>query len=265
MNAFLASKEYSKESITHQSILHTLQSMAQGKGWPVNAKARLALLYLIGKAKSRVHIEIFWPPITTASAPVIARSGLKVVARAYTYFVRTLVEELPAAFLVLNLADMGAWVKQLNSWSPDYIGEADCKDQFNHIPPSLVIQHMKEAAAGLKARRRWRAATLGRSIHKENRQLGRTGPAKKGAFHFMPMDELVSLVEFSLTHDNVNHGAVQALSPWAGHLVPTPQTSIVYRMCKRLVSRMRNLGEMSVTDASILQRRLPSNDIVALR
>ena len=62
---------------------------------------------------------------------------------------------------------------------------------------------MKEATAWLKVRRRWRAATLGWSIHKENHPLDCFGQAKKGAFHFMPMDKLVSLLEVSLTQDNV--------------------------------------------------------------
>ena len=110
----LAGQEYCKETVTTQSILHTLQSQAQGNGWPVNAEARLALLYLIGKAKSRIHIEILWPPIAAAPSPIIARSCLRVAARAYTCFVRTLVAKLPTAFPVLNLLDMGAWVQQLH-------------------------------------------------------------------------------------------------------------------------------------------------------
>ena len=75
----------------------------------------------------------------------------------------------------------------------------------------LVIQHMREAAAWLRARRQWRATTLGWSIHKENRQLDRASPARKGAFHFMSMDDLISLAEFSLTSDNV---VLVAGEPW---------------------------------------------------
>ena len=177
----------------------------------MNAKARLALLYLLGKAKSRARVAILWRPIAAASTPVVSRSRLRVAACAYTCFVRALVAELPAAFLVLNLNDTGAWIKQLGSWGAECIGEADCKDQFNHVPPTLVIQHMREAAAWLHARRRWRVTTLGWSIHKENRQLDRAGPAKKGTFHFMSMDDLISLVEFSLTSDNVVPAAGE---PW---------------------------------------------------
>ena len=80
----------------------------------------------------------------------------------------------------------------MGSWSGDCIREADCTDH-----PTLVIQHMKEAAAWLRARRCWRATTLGWSIHKENRYEDRASAAKKGTFHFVQMGELVSLMEFS--------------------------------------------------------------------
>ena len=128
---------------------------------------------------------------------------------------------------------------------------------------------MKEAAAWFKAHRRRHASTLGWSIHKENSQLDRAGPAKKGAFHFMPMDELVSLVEFSLTRDNV---VLASGEPWhPSGAIPmggsfSAQSADLHCvwMCKKMVSLMCYLGEMSVTDAGILQWHLPSNDVVAL-
>ena len=122
----------------------------------------LALLYLIGKAKSRIAVEILFQPIAAASSPLVSRSHLRAAARAYTCFLRTLINQLPAAFLVMNLKDMGQWIQKLDSWSPQCIGEADCKEQFNHVPPPpTVITHMREAAAWRQARRRWRATTLG--------------------------------------------------------------------------------------------------------
>ena len=91
----------------------------------MNATARLALLYLTGKAKSRAHVAILWRPIAAAATPIVTRSRLRVAARAHTCFVRALVAELPAAFLVLNLNDMGAWVKQLGSLGTECIGAAE--------------------------------------------------------------------------------------------------------------------------------------------
>ena len=69
----------------HQGIRHpgcifqSIQNLAGQRGWSVNPWARLALLYLIRKAKSSTHIEILWRPIVVAPPPpVIARSRLRV-------------------------------------------------------------------------------------------------------------------------------------------------------------------------------------------
>ena len=94
-------------------------------------------------------MEVLWRPIAVASSPLVSRSHLRVAARAYTCFLLTLVSELPAVFLVLSLNDMGQWVQKLDSWSPQCIGEADCKEQFDHVPSSTVISHVREAAAWL--------------------------------------------------------------------------------------------------------------------
>ena len=243
---------YMRESDAHLDILNCLQSQASSKKWPVNAKARRWLLYLIGKATSRARIKILWRPIAAASSSVIARSRLRIAARAFSCFIRTFVDELPAAFLVLNLNDMGALVRQLASWGPVCIAEADCKDPFNHVPPALVVQHLREASAWLKARRRWRATTLGWSIHKDNSRLDRAGPPKKGTFHFVSMEQLLELVEFSLLHDNV---VLASGEPWRrGVAIPmggsfSAQSADLHRvwMCKKLVARLRQLGDLSVS------------------
>ena len=86
----------------------------------------------------------------------------------------------------------------------------------------------------------------------------------------MRMDELVSLVEISLTRDNV---VLASGEPWRrSGAIPTggsfnAQSADLHCvwMCKKMVSLMRNFGEMSVTDDGILQRRLPGNDVVGLR
>ena len=153
LHTFLAGQENCKETVTAQSILHSLQSEAQGNGWPVNSKQgwRYSTSYI---RPNPAYTLNFCGPIAAASSLAIARSRLRVAPRAYTCFVRTLVAKLPAAVLVLSLSNKAAWVQQLNSWSLGCIDEADCKDEFNHIPPSLVIQHMKDATAWLKALRR---------------------------------------------------------------------------------------------------------------
>ena len=260
LQPFLSNQEYSRENTSHQDILHTLLDSASACRWPVNKQARLALLYLIGRAKSRTKVEILWRPIAAASSPIVSRSRLRVAARAYTCFLRTLVAELPCAFLVLGLNDMGAWVKRLGSWSPERIGEADCKDQFNHIPPALVVQHMSEAAAWLKARRRWRATTLGWSVHKESGQLDRAGPAKKGTFQIMPMDELRDNVVLAAGELWRRGGAI----PMGGSFSAQSVDLHCVWMCKKLVSLLRQMGAMSLSGDVVLQWQLPTSVSVAL-
>ena len=154
LQSFMGQQGYQKETTSPDSIFQAIENSAKHHAWPLNNKARLALLYLIGKGKSQIQTEILWRPIAASPAPVISRSRLRVAAHAFTCFVRTLVSELPACFLVLNLNDMGQWVNRLSSWCVEVIGEADCKEQFNNVHPATVVQHMKEASAWLKQRRR---------------------------------------------------------------------------------------------------------------
>ena len=62
------------------------------------------------------------------------------------------------------------------------------------IPPSSVLQHMRDAATWLTTRRRWRATTLVWSIHKTNESHDRAGEGKRGTFHVLSMNDLISLV-----------------------------------------------------------------------
>ena len=211
LQSFMHQQGYHKETASPDSIFQAIQSLAKNHAWPLNNKARLAVLYLIGKAKSQVQTEMLWRPIAPSPAPVLSRSRSRVAARAFTCFVCTLVSELPACFLGLNLNDMGQWVNRFSGWSVEVIGEADCKEQFNNVHPATVVQHMKEASTWLKQQRRWRAATLGWSIHKENKKLDRAGEAKKSTFDFLSMDALIELVSFSLLQDNV---VLAAGEPW---------------------------------------------------
>ena len=199
----MQAQHYDKVTMGTDDVFQAMQGAASTHQWPMNSKARLALLYLIGKAKPQLHTEILWRPIAAAPSLIISRSRLCVAARAFTCFVRCLVSELPGCFLLLNLNDMGRWFNKLFTWFVEVIGEADCKEPFNNFHPRTVVKHMREAAAWLKKRRQWRASTLGFSIHKEHKHLDHAGEAKKSTFDFMSMEQLVELVEFSLLTDNV--------------------------------------------------------------
>ena len=103
-----------------------------------------------------------------------------------------------------------------------------------------------------------------------NRRLDRAGQAKKSTFHFLTMDQLISLVEFSLTCDNV---VLAAGEPWRrGGAIPmggpfSAQSADLHCiwMCKKSVSLLRAMGDMMVTDSGIVQWTLQTGDIVALQ
>ena len=144
------------------------------------------LLYLIVKAKSHVSAVVLWRPIAAASAPLVNKSKLHVAAWAFTMFVQTLVWEIPAGFLTLNPEDMGPWIQQLGTLGGTCIREADCKKQFNVIPPSAVAAHMYWEASWLKLRRQWRATTLVLSVCKTNEKYNHPGEGKQSVSAYAP-------------------------------------------------------------------------------
>ena len=126
------------------------------------------------------------------------------------------------------------------------------------------------ASVWLKQRRRWRATTLGWSIHKENKKLDRAGEAKKSTYNFLSMDALIELVHFSLLQDNI---VLAAGEPWCrsgavpmGGPFSAESADLHYvRCCKKFVHLLHRMGAMSLTADGILQRALPDGNTVALQ
>ena len=136
------------ESRELSQVLQSLNSQISSFCWPSSKQASLVLSYLIAKAKSMVHVEVLWRPIAAAPKPLISKSIWRVAARAFTRFVSTLVDEIPAGFLTCSLQGVGTWVKLLLKWGATRIEEADCKVRFIVIPPAAIVEHMKEAQPG---------------------------------------------------------------------------------------------------------------------
>ena len=111
-------------------------------------------------------------------------------------------KEKAAGFCTLNLQEMGAWVQQLGQWGAICIGEAACKEQFNVIPPSSVIDHIHQAAAWGKHSAHGGLPPLV-SVHRTNKKLDQPGEGKRGIVSIMSMAKLISIVEFSWTQDHV--------------------------------------------------------------
>ena len=154
-------------------VLLGLREFASDSGWVCGERARLALLYLIGKGKSLSKPVITWRPICGNCAPVIPRWRLRIAARAFTCFLRFLSKEVTGCFLHLSIQDVAGWLDDLNSSGCTVIGEADCKDQFNRILPRDVLKHLDDATEWLRNERQWRATQMFWSIHKFDKCLDR--------------------------------------------------------------------------------------------
>ena len=135
---------------------------------------------------------------------------------------------------------------------------SDCKEQFNNVHPATIIQHMCEAAAWLKQRRRLCATTLGLNVHKQNIKLDIAGQTKKSTFDFISMDALIELAWFSLLQDNKVLAAgeswrCECAIPMGGPFSTQSADLQCVRRCKTLVHLLRHMGAMSVTPSGILQ------------
>ena len=154
---FLHAEKYSISTESRGDLLQGLLDLVQSKGWVTSNKARLALLHLIGKGKSLSLKHIIWRPICAKPAPVVPRWKLRRAARAFTCFLKSLSSHITGSFLHLSIQDVGRQMLDLNTWHCTVIGEADCKDQFNRILPSDLLQSFHEATEWLHSKCRWRA------------------------------------------------------------------------------------------------------------
>ena len=91
---------------------------------------------------------------------LIPRWKLRIAARAFTCFLKTLSQEISGSFLHLSIQGVAQWMTDLNSWNCTVIGEADCKDQFNRNLPADVLQHFDAATQWLRSQRGWRATQM---------------------------------------------------------------------------------------------------------
>ena len=199
---FLRTERYTDTNRPPAEVLSGLCDLVRGKGWACHDRARLALLYLIGKGKSLALPRITWRPICAQSAPVIPRWRLRIAALAFTCFLKTLAREIPGSFLHLSIQGVAHWMTDLNAWNCTVLGEADCKDQFNRILPSDVLNHFQQATKWLRSQRRWRATQMFWSLHKYDKRLDRCGKASACNFDMLSHSELTDLITFYLQDDN---------------------------------------------------------------
>ena len=199
---FVVQERYKPVNTPLQDVGRGLKHRVAQSCWKLGVRPRVALMYLLGNAKSLQLPNILWRPIAAVSRPFVSRHTLRIAARAFTCFLRCLCEEITAAILVLRVTDIAPWVQQLGSWGATCIGEADCKEQFNRIRPNTTVRELRAASQILHQRRRWGALDIVCSVHHDYKHLDRAGKAASFAFWHISHDELVPLVQFSLTEDN---------------------------------------------------------------
>ena len=200
-DSFLIAEDYTVNTDDRSGILVGLRELASGKGRLCSDTAHLALLYWIGKRKSLCMPVISWRPIFANCAPVIPRWRSRMAARAFTCFLRFLSEEVTRCFSHLSIQEVAGWLDDLNTWGCTVVGEADCKDPFNHILLCDVLKHLDDATEWLRNERQWRAAQMFWSIHKYDKCLDRCRKLNSYIFDVISHDELTSLIQFCLQED----------------------------------------------------------------
>ena len=255
--SFLITENYTVQDEDRSHVLLGLRELASGSGWVCSDRARLALLYLIGKGKSLHKPVITWRPICANCAPVVPRWRLRIAARAFTCFLRLLSKEVTGCFLHLSIQDVAGWLDDLNSWGCTVIGEADCKDQFNRILPRDVLQHLDDATQMF-----W-------SIHKYDKCLDRCGKANAYNFDVISHEELTGLIRFCLQEDRFCVAVGQCWSrafalPMGGPF--RAQAADLHSIWKFHLNKQRfyELGELSFTARGFPIWKNPNGRIVSL-
>ena len=216
LEEFLKKEGYIKCTDTSETVAATVRIAIHANGWDDNPDGRLATLYLIGKAKSLLKAQWLWRPIAALPQPLLHKRDLKVAARATTALLQLLAEEIPGNFMVHSVNRVADWFYWLDGIQCTYLVELDCKDQFNHVPPSQVASHLTQSTDWVAKRRRWRSQEIVWSIHRESKRLDRAGQANSGKFWFLTNDELIKKVKFELRHNNYvqSTGSIRGIYIW---------------------------------------------------
>ena len=172
-------------------------------GWARSKQAKLCRLYIIGKAKSLwAGKGWLWRPIAASPAPIVNPSQLRVAARAFTRFLKYLTVELPFSILRLSVTNLAAWFYWAGGQGLHTITELDCKEHFNFVQPADVQDHMVDASALLRNKRRWRMSEVVWSVHHMHSTLDSAGKASAYGFRYITHDQLRSIVQHELSNNN---------------------------------------------------------------
>ena len=153
LEEFLKKEGYIKCTNAPETVAATVRKAIHANGWEDNPNGRLATLYLTGKAKSLLKAQWLWRPMAAVPQPLLPKRAPKVAARATTALLRLLAEEIPGNFMVHSVNRVADWFYWLDNIQCTYLVELDCKDQFNHVPPSQVASHLTQSTDWIAKRR----------------------------------------------------------------------------------------------------------------
>ena len=179
------------------------------KGWTHNAARKLAVQYLIGKGKSLQKGMWLWRGITPPPPPLLPKRDLRIAARANTTFLRVLCKEMPCAFVARGVNEVSRWFHWLSTIQCTYIGEVDCKDEFNNVHPDDIDSHLAQASNWLTHRKRCRMRVLVWSVHKDTKRLDRAGKGNSSKFWYLTHERMTNTIMFEMNHNNVVRAAGQ--------------------------------------------------------
>ena len=98
---FLETEGYSETAHTDAQVTELMKDVVSGKEWPANSRAQICRLYLTGKAKSLSKGR--WRPIAANPQLVVVKQTLWIAARAFTEFLRNLIDEIPLTFQAMRV------------------------------------------------------------------------------------------------------------------------------------------------------------------
>ena len=199
---FLRTEGYIPVQADADTVRQEVADLISEKGWGLNHKGRMCILYVIAKAKSLRKGTMLWRPIAAYPEPLLPKKRLRLAARAMTRFLKYIIDEIPNSFQCLRVNDVAQWLRFIDTLGLTTVTELDCKEQFNKIKPQWIEQHMTEGAAYLTAKRRWRMGEVVWSIHASCNSLDRASKGTSRDFRYVTHTELKELVSFELQKNN---------------------------------------------------------------
>ena len=100
---------YEESSLSPTSATASIRHDLLHRGWESSAPGPLAILYLIGKAKSIAKGSWLWRGITALPQPFLPKKPLKIASRANATFLRLLGSEIPYNFLSQSINELAPW------------------------------------------------------------------------------------------------------------------------------------------------------------